>query len=184
LAAAGGKGLEILQLTSLLNRWSQVRDNMIYAFERCLDSPLSPDLNEAIQVLLTRIRGGMPPDQALEMFQTYSDLESFQDLVIALRFNFRHRGRLPALLELMEIQQNKLEEAQNDRRISTQSDLLLAALLTGAVPILFALRLFSSAETRQLFRDQSIGLPLLILAAGAYCGAVLILVRAYRQYRS
>lgn len=156
---------------------------MVYAFERCLDSPLGPDLNAAIQALLTRIRGGMPPDQALEMFQTFSDLESFQDLVIALRFNFRHRGRLPALLELMEIQQNKLEEAQNERRIGNQSDLFLAALLTGAVPILFVLRLFTSAETRRVFFDQSVGLPLLILAASAYTVAVLILVRAYRQIR-
>jgi len=176
--------MEILQLTSLLNRWCQVRENLMYAFERCLDSPLSPSLNRAIQDLLTRIRGGMPPDQALEMFQAYSDLESFQDLVIALRFNFRHRGRLPALLELLEIQQNKLEEAQNDRRIGNRSDLILAVLLTGAVPILFGIRLASSAETRQLFLKQATGPLLLVLAALAYAGAVLVLTRAYRQIRS
>lgn len=156
----------------------------MYAFERCLDSPLSPSLNRAIQDLLTRIRGGMPPDQALEMFQAYSDLESFQDLVIALRFNFRHRGRLPALLELLEIQQNKLEEAQNDRRIGNRSDLFLAALLTGAVPILFGVRFVSSAETRELFLEQAIGLPLLMLSAVAYAVALLVLVRAYRLIRS
>lgn len=168
----------------MLNRWCQVRENLIYAFERCLDSPLSPSLHRAIQDLLTRIRGGMPPDQALAMFQAYSDLESFQDLVIALRFNFRHRGKLPALLELLEIQQNKLEEAQNDRRISNRSDLILAALLTAIIPVLFSVRLVSSPQIRQLFLEQAIGLPLLGLAAVAYLLAILVLVRAYRQIRT
>ena len=171
-------------MTSLLNRWCQVRENLIYAFERCLDSSLSPSLNQAIRDLLTRIRGGMPPDQALAMFQKYSDIEPFQDLVISLRFNFRHRGRLPAMLELLEIQQHKLEEAQNDRRISNRFDFILAAALTGLVPFLFFFRFLASPGIRTLFIGQSPGSSLLMVAAIAYVLAILMLIQIYRHIRA
>jgi Flp pilus assembly protein TadB len=176
--------LEILQLTSLLNRWCQVRENLVYAFERCTDQSLSPALNQAIQDLLTRIRGGMPPEQALAIFQKYSALEAFQDLMIALRFNFRHRGRLAAMLDLLELQQNKLEEAYSDRSISNRTDLLLCGLLLFSVPVILAARLLTSPAIRALFLEQDLGRLLLILAGLSFGAAMIGYVRIYRTIRS
>lgn len=175
--------LEILQLTSLLSRWCQVRENLMYAFEHCIDSDLSPPLKQAVRDLLTRIRGGMPPDEALAYFQKFSPQEHFQDLIFALRFNFRHRGNLPTLLELLEIQQNKLEEAYNERSISNRSDLKIAIGLLLAVPLLFAWRMASTAGVRELFLASAPGVGLLAGAAVAYCAALTWFAYLFRLVR-
>jgi hypothetical protein len=167
----------------LLCRWCQVRENWVYAFEKCLDANLGQGLCQAIRDLLTRIRGGMVPDEALALFQQYSPLEPFQDLVLALRFSFRHRGNLPAMLELLEIQQNKLEEARNDRQISNRQDLILTAGLLTVVPLLFAWRLFSSAQIRHLFFESSVGVGLLGVGALCYGAALAGFFRLERRIR-
>lgn len=172
---------ETLQLTSLLSRWCQVRENLLYAFEHCLDSSLSTPLKQAIRDLLTRIRGGMQPDDALVMFAGYSKTEHFQDLVFALRFNFRHRGNLPALLELLEIQQNKLEEAYNDRQISNRNDLRITLGLLILVPVLLIGRMSRQASIRQAFLTRGLGLTLLFASLICYGLAILWYIRLSSQ---
>ncbi|MDD2534708.1 MAG: hypothetical protein PHC86_08415 [Eubacteriales bacterium] len=176
--------LETLQLTSLLSRWCQVRENLLYAFEKCLDSSLSTPLKQAIRDLLTRMRGGMVPDDALKLFAKHSDCEHFQDLVFALRFNFRHRGNLPALLELLEIQQNKLEEAYHDRQISNQMDLRVAGGLLAAVPLLFFLRFLANSSISTLFLQHVMGVGLLLGGAVSYTLAVAWYFKIQRQIRT
>lgn len=173
-----------MQLTSLLNRWCQVRENLLYAFEHCLDSSLAQPLKQAIRDLLTRIRGGMLPDDALRLFAEYSKDEYFQDLIFALRFNFRHRGNLPALLELLEIQQNKLEEASNDRRISNRNDLRLSTGLIIAVPILFLIRISLTPSLLSLFVSQTLGQALLFIALLCYLTALFWLQKLARQIKT
>ncbi len=155
----------------------------MFAFERCVDSNLSPQLKQAIRDLLTRIRGGMLPDEALAYFQKYSTHEHFQDLVFALRFNFRHRGNLPILLELLEIQQNKLEEAYNERSISNRSDLMIASALLIAVPILFAWRITANPAVRKLFFNSPLGLSILAFGAFVYGIAVIWFIHLFRLIR-
>lgn len=140
-------------------------------------------MKQAIRDLLTRIRGGMPPDDALAYFQQYSPHEYFQDLVFALRFNFRHRGNLPTLLELLEIQQNKLEEAYNERSISNRSDLMITSGMLVAVPLLFALRILANPSVRALFFDSPLGLGLLALGAVAYIAAASWFFQLFRSIR-
>lgn len=176
--------LETLQLTSLLSRWCQVRENLLYAFERCLDSPLSSPLKQAIRDLLTRIRGGMPPDDALALLAQYSSAEHFQDLIFALRFNFRHRGNLPALMELLEVQQNKLEEAYHDRQISNQSDLRIVLSLLCFIPLLFGWRLLSNREIQSLLLEPGPGLALSIAGVCCYLAALLWFIQLDRQVRT
>ncbi len=61
--------------------------------------------------------------------------------------------------------------------------LILAVLLTGAVAIFLAYALLQ-CRNKELFLKQATGPLLLVLAALAYAGAVLVLTRAYRQIRS
>lgn len=175
--------LEILQLTSLLCRWCQVRENLLYAFERCTESSLSPAFRQAIRDLITRIRGGMPPDEALAYFQLYSRQEHFQDLIAALRFNFRYRGHLPAMLELLEIQQNKLEEAYQHRKITNSSDLRLTAALLAAVPVLFGLRTVASPTIRRMLLSTGLGLTLCGIGLLFYAIAVTLFIQIFKRLR-
>jgi Flp pilus assembly protein TadB len=170
----------------MLCRWCQVRENLLYAFERCAEqdsSGLSQPLRQAIKDLLTRIHGGMPPDEALSYFQTYSTQEHFQDLVFALRFNFRYRGQLPAMLELLEIQQNKLEEAYHHRQVTNASDLRLTLSLLAAVPVLFGLRLTSSVQLQALFLGTTIGRLLLIASLLLYLAAMIWFLQIYKHLK-
>lgn len=168
-------------MTSLLCRWCQVRENLLYAFERCTESSLNPQLRQAILDLMTRIRGGMPADEALAYFQLYSRQEHFQDLVLALRFNFRYRGNLPAMLELLEIQQNKLEEAYQHRKLTNAADLRLTLVMLLACPSLFALRLATDNNIRQQFLGSQPGLLLCGLSLLLYGSAVLWFIQVYKR---
>jgi Flp pilus assembly protein TadB len=155
----------------------------MFAFERCVDSNLSDPLKQAIRDLLTRIRGGMQPDEALAYFQKFSPQEHFQDLIFAVRFNFRHRGNLPTMLELMEIQQNKLEEAYNERSISNRADLMIASGLLLAVPFLFGWRMLADQAARDLFLGSPIGFGLLAASVLCYGVAVAWFIHLFRLIR-
>jgi len=159
--------LQVLQLVSLLCRWCQVREDLLYAFEKCLEAGLENPIQSALRELTVRIKSGMSVEQALALMQEAVDHEHFFDLVAALRFNFRYRGDLPALLEQMEWQMNKIEEEYDRRRLSNARDRLLTLGILIAVPVFLLVRLLGSAESRAIFFENSTGLILLV--AGLIC---------------
>lgn len=164
---------QTLQLASLLSRWCQVREDLIYAFEKSSESGLENPMRQAVTDLLTRVRGGMPPDRALDLMQRSIRHEHFQDLITAVRFNFRHRGNLPALLEQLELQLHRIEEEYDRRRLSNARDVGLTILILLVVPVLFLFRLLTSAEIGAVFLESSFGLAALIGCALSYFAAVL-----------
>lgn len=163
---------QTLQLASLLSRWCQVREDLIFAFEKSLETGLEDPMRQAVSDLLIRVRGGMPHDQALDLMQSSINHEHFQDLITAIRFNFRHRGDLPALLEQIEIQLNRIEEEFQRRRLSNARDSGLTIAILLAVPALFAIRLLTSEELRLIFFDSMIGQVLLLVGLLSYLAAI------------
>lgn len=163
---------QTLQLVSLLSRWCQVREDLLYAFEKSLSAGLENPLRQSVADLLVRVRGGMPIEHALDLFQDSLDHENFQDLVTTIRFNFRHRGNLPVLLEMMEVQLHKIEEEYNRRRLSNARDLGLTILILVLVPIFFMFRLLYAPAIGQLFLQNSLGIALLVLSLITYLTAL------------
>ncbi len=143
----------------------------MYAFEKCLESGLEDPVRQAVADLLIRVRGGMSTDRALDMMQRNIRHESFSDLIAAIRFNFRHRGDLPTLLEQLEIQLHRIEEEFDRRKLSNARDLRLTALILLAVPALFLLRFLGSA-TKQAFLETPLGLAALIACFVFYLAGV------------
>lgn len=168
-----GARRQTLQLVSLLCRWCQVREDLLYAFERASEANLGNPVQDALRELTIRIRGGMPVDQALNLLQVSAAHENFHDLVAAIRFNFRYRGDLPTLLEQLEWQLNKIEEEYDRRRLSNARDQYLTLGILLAEPIFLSVRLCSSDEMRKIFLDDTGGL--LLLAAGLVCYVLAII---------
>lgn len=163
---------QTLQLTCLLSRWCQVREDLMFAFEKSLETGLDEPMKSAVSELITRIRGGMSPDRALDLIQKQISNENFTDLIAAIRFNFRHRGQLTALLEQLEIQFHRVEEEFDRRRLSNARDVTLTILILLAVPILFVVRLIGSGQVSEIFMETLIGKLTLSLSGALYLSAI------------
>jgi Flp pilus assembly protein TadB len=129
-------------------------------------------MSSVVGDFLTRARGGMDLEEALDLLQHSLDHEHFQDLVLAIRFNFRHRGDLPALLEHLEWQLNRLEEEYVRRRLSNARDRNITGLLLLAVPLLYVWRLAAQPAVGQILWQNPVGRILSGLALLAYLAAL------------
>jgi Flp pilus assembly protein TadB len=163
---------QTLQLVSLLSRWCQVREDLLFAFDKSLAAGLENPMRQAVADFLSRVRGGMAMEQALDLFQKSLNHEHFQDLITSIRFNFRHRGNLPALLELLEVQLHKIEEEYDRRRLSNARDFNLTLAILLIVPAIFLVRLTVNPMISQLFLVEPVGLALLVFGSMAYSAAV------------
>ncbi len=134
-----------------------MREDLLFAFERSCESGLEEPMLSYVDALVTRIQGGMPIDSALRLFQASSDQEQFQDFVTAVRFNFRYRGNIAALMDSLELQMNRIEEEYVRRRISSARDRRLTAVILIAAPLLYAIILLRDPATRSFFLTTSIG---------------------------
>lgn len=153
-----------MQLVSQLSRWCQVREDLMYAFEKSLETGIDEPMRQAVQSFLTRVHGGMPVNQALDLLQNHFAYGHFQDLIAALRFNFRYRGDLSGMLEHLEMQFYKIEEEATQRRISSFRDRKLSWFIVALGPIVTLLRLATDDATHGFFIETTPGRFLLILA--------------------
>ena len=183
LKSSGKKKMrkQVIILTSALSRWCQVKADLMFAFEQSLNADLTENLKQSIRDMLSRVRGGMPLEKALNRLSDFSDQEQFLDLISAVKVNARHRGDLPALMEMLELQFFRLEEAYQQRRISSRSDLRSTILCFVVGLIVFAGRFISSTVVRASFLETEIGIVLLAASIGCYFLGLISLVATIRR---
>lgn len=172
---------QVIILTSALSRWCQVKADLIYAFEQTLNADLADDLKQSIQDMLIRVKGGMPLEQALNKLSDFSDQEQYLDLIAAVKVNARHRGDLPALMEMLELQFFRLEEAYQQRRISSRSDLRSTIMCFAIGFIVFTGRFASNAGIRNNFLASNIGLGLLVVSIASFALGLISLMVIIRK---
>ncbi|MGI6299006.1 MAG: type II secretion system F family protein [Saccharofermentanales bacterium] len=134
-----------------------MREDLLFAFERSRESGLAEPMCTYVDSLVTRIQSGMPIDTALQHFQACSDQEQFQDFVTAVRFNFRYRGNISALMDLLELQMNRIEEEYVRRRISSARDQKLTLGILLAAPLLYTAILLRSTASSSFFLTTAMG---------------------------
>ncbi len=164
---------QVLQLVGALNRWCSVREDLLYGFQKCLDNGLEQPLKAVVEAFLTRVRSGMPLDQALDLMQQSLDHEHFQDFVAAVRFNLFYRGDLPSLLEHFEWQMNRIEEEYTRRKLSNARDYKITALILLAVPLCSVIRLLGNRGQPDQLWQSGPGSVLLTLGCLFYLASVL-----------
>ncbi len=172
---------QVIILTSALSRWCQVKADLIYAFEQSLQADLNDDFKLAIRSMLNRIHGGMPIDLALDKFREYSNQEQFLDLVGAVKANIIHRGDLPVLMEQLELQFFKLEEAYQQRRISNRADLRSVILCFVFGMLLTGIRYAGSSNIRNAFTSSNMGLILMSVSVVSFVFGLLLLVAIIKR---
>lgn len=131
--------------------------------------------------LVARIRGGMPIDAALALFQDCSRQEHFQDFVIAIRFNFRYRGNIAALMDTLEMQMNRVEEEYVRRRIGSARDRSLTVAIMLAAPFLYLFILLRNPVNRSFFFETAMGGFSLLIAVLAYLSGLALFWSVSRQ---
>lgn len=174
---------QTLLLVTLLNRWCQVREDLLYAFERSCESGLDEPMRTYVNDLVTRIHGGMPVESALRHFQSCSQQEQFQDFVIAVRFNFRYRGNIAALMDTLEMQMNRIEEEYVRRRISSARDRSLTVCIMAAAPLLYLFILLRSPLNRLFFLTNAMGQISLLISCLFYLAGLALFGSVSRQSR-
>lgn len=165
----------LLELVGMLNRWCSVREDLLYAFEKSLSAGLGEPMRSHVRDLVTRIRGGMGMERALEMFGQAADHPQFRDFVLAVRFNLRYRGDLPKFLEGMESQLGRVEEEYARRRISTARDRAVVLGVLAVVPLAAMWMLSGDVAARTLFLDTGIGSLAAQVGVGLYLAGAYVL---------
>lgn len=116
---------KLAEFISILNRWCAVKEDIMYAFEKSLDSGIDTTLKVYVRDMLIQINGGISQLQALSMLDKKVDNSQFHDFMINIKQNIRFRGDIKLLLTNMETQFYKMEEEYNRRNISTYKDRLI-----------------------------------------------------------
>ena len=123
----------LAEFISILNRWCSVREDLFYAFEKCVDSGIGEPLRSFIRDMVIQVKRGIEPTEALDMLQMKVDNVQFRDFIVNVKQNIRHRGDIIKLLNNLENQFYKIEEEYNRRKISTYRDRMLTYFVMFAV---------------------------------------------------
>lgn len=127
-----------LELISMLNRWYHVKEDLIFAFEKCVDSQIGEPTAGYIKEFLVRIKGGLGVEKSLDLFAESFEDPQFNNFITHIRFNFKYKGDVGELLDNIETQFIKVEQERTRRKITTSKDrkyLTAFFMLTPAVAI-------------------------------------------------
>ncbi|NMA34290.1 MAG: hypothetical protein GX940_07045 [Clostridiaceae bacterium] len=127
---------KLSEYISVLSRWCSVKENIMYAFEKSLDSNIGEPLQSFIRDMVIQVNRGMDPCEALDMLQMKVDDAQFSDFILNIKLSIRHRGDIKKLLANLENQFYKIDEEYNRRRISTYRDrVVIYAIMFAVLPI-------------------------------------------------
>ena len=153
---------------SVLNRWCSVKEDIMYAFEKSLESNIGEPLQTFIRDMVIQVNRGMDASNALDMLQMKVDNPQFRDFIVNIKLSLRHRGDIIKLLTNLENQFYRIDEEYNRRRISTYKDRLLIYIIM--IGVLATARLFinSSPQIEDFYLRSAEGKLLLTVFSGMY----------------
>jgi Flp pilus assembly protein TadB len=127
---------KLSEYISVLNRWCSVKENIMYAFEKSLDSNIGEPLQTFIRDMVIQVNRGLDPCEALDMLQMKVDDAQFSDFIVNIKLSIRHRGDIKKLLTNLENQFYKIDEEYNRRRISTYRDrVVIYGIMLAVLPV-------------------------------------------------
>ncbi len=153
---------------SVLNRWCSVKEDIIYAFEKSLDSGIGEPLHTFIRDMVVQVNRGMDTSDALDMLQLKVDNPQFGDFIINVKQSIKNRGDIIKLLTNLEEQFYKIDEEYNRRRISTYKDRMTIYLVMFGVIIVAYLFIRSAPKIEAFYMGTLVGKLLLMIFCGMY----------------
>jgi Flp pilus assembly protein TadB len=116
---------KLAEFISVLNRWCSVKEDIFYAFERSVESNIGMPLKIFVRDMVIQVDRGIDPLEALDILQMKVNNAQFNDFIINIKQNIKHRGDIRKLLTNLEGQFYKIEEEYNRRKISTNKDRMI-----------------------------------------------------------
>ena len=163
-----------LELVSMLNRWYQVKEDLLFAFEKCGESTIGEPTKGYVKDFIARIKGGLNIDTALELFaDSYSNKE-FKNFATQIRFNMKYRGNTGELLDNLETQFSRIAEEYTRRKIESSKDRSYLYGIFLITPIITVIVFVMNPSARSLFFKESIGMLLCMIAILSYGIGILI----------
>ena len=156
------------EFISVLNRWCSVKEDMMYAFEKSLNSNVGEPLQTFIRDMVIQVNGGMDTSDALDMLQLKVDNPQFRDFIVNIKLSLRHRGDIIKLLTNLENQFYKIDEEYNRRRISTYKDRLLIYFIMVAVLVTAYFFMSFTPQIGEFYLRTPEGKLLLMVFCGMY----------------
>ena len=80
---------KLAYFVSILVRWVAVKDDIIYAFEKSMDSGLSEPLRSYVRDMVIQARNGMDPLVAMDILRIKVDNEQFSDFILNIKQNYK-----------------------------------------------------------------------------------------------
>lgn len=154
-------------LISILRQWIDVKEDIIYAFEKSISSIGEP-LRRYIRDMTVQVRRGMDPQDALDLLQMKIGNPQFTDFILNIKQNIRYRGDLKVLLCNMEGQFYKLEQEFNKRKISTFWDKIYIVMAMIFVIIIAFMLIRSNPKALNFYTNTTPGKLYLTLFAALY----------------
>ncbi len=163
-----------LELVSMLNRWYQVKEDLLFAFEKCSESTIGEPTKSLIKDFIVRIRGGLNIERALELFSESYNNQQFRNFATQIRFNLKYRGNTGELLDNLETQLSKIDEEWTRRKIESSKDRFYLYGIFILSPIIAVIVFSANASARELFFGRPISFILCIFALLFYFMGILI----------
>lgn len=163
-----------IEIVSTLNRWYQVKEDLIFAFEKTAESEIGEPSKTLINEFIIRVNGGLDIDIALKMLSdSYEDI-SFKYFLKQIAFNMKYKGNTGELLDILETQMIKVEEEYTRRKISTGRDRRIISVIFGMCPLLGVITmLFYPSASYFYFHTKAGFLTLLITGLLYFAGLIL-----------
>lgn len=172
-----------LELVSMLNRWYQVKEDLLFAFEKCGESTIGEPTKSLVKDFIVRIRGGLSIERSLELFaESYSD-KQFRSFATQIRFNLKYRGNTGELLDNLETQYSRIDEEWTRRKIQSSRDRYYLYGIFTITPVMAGFVFVLNPSARDLFFHQTIGSLLLAIALISY-GTGLFIYRMASRHKS
>lgn len=163
-----------LELVSMLNRWYQIKEDLLFAFEKCGESTIGEPTKSIVRDFVARVRGGLGIEPALELFAGSYPNKEFRNFATQIRFNLKYRGNTGELLDNLETQFSRIEEEWTRRKIESSKD---RAYLNGIIlltPAIATAVFFFNRSAREFFFSSSIGVLLSLVALISYGTGIMI----------
>lgn len=153
---------------SVLNRWCSVKEDIMFAFERSLDSNVGEPLETFIRDMVIQVNRGMDYSEALDMLQMKVDNPQFRDFIVNVKLSLQHRGDIIKLLTNLENQFYRIDEEYNRRKISTYKDRLIIYIVMFAVLVVAYLFMNFTPQVGNFYLRTLEGKLLLMAFSGMY----------------
>lgn len=164
-----------LELVSMLNRWYCVKEDLIFAFEKCCESNIGEPMKSYIKEFTTRIKGGLGVEHSLRLFAESVNDKNFNNFITQIRFNLKYRGNTGELLDNLESQYLKTEQERNRKKISSSKDRLYLKGILFSTPVLFMATVFFKPSAKELFLETLAGKLILIPCILSFVIAIVIM---------